>query len=161
MKRQISELEKAYFAGFFDGEGCVELRRVHTSYGIAAATNIAYVPTLELLRDIFGGSIHVLKKREHCKQVYGWGIMGKSAYEFLTAILPYLHEKRSQVELIVQYHGEIGLGVVGKHRHSGEKGRQEWYYRELKRLKTLEYAPGSVPDAPYSARPTEQLRLIE
>jgi len=69
----------------------------------------------------------------------------KETYAFIQAILPYTDE--------------MGIGPSG-HRPKYEKSRQEWYYQEFKRLKTIEYAPGSVPNT-FSGSMPEQLRLVE
>lgn len=162
MKKQISETEMAYFAGLFDGEGCVLLGKSQAGYGIQAHINITYIPNLERLRNIFGGSITLHKKRAaNHKQLYEWFISGRNVHDFLQTILPYLSEKKPQAELSIQYCEELGMGAIGGRRRSiYDKSRQEWYYKELKRLKTIEYYPGSTSDTAYRNNP-EQLRLVE
>src|SRR5229473_6023653 len=99
MKKQISEMEKAYFAGLFDGEGCVRINNNTHGYNLTVSLSITYVPILEIMRSAFGGSISIkTKKRPEHKQLYSWQIGGREAHNFIMSIHPYLHEKRPQTE---------------------------------------------------------------
>lgn len=75
---EISEKDKAYFAGFFDGEGCVRVdKAIHKlnnrySYSLAVSFGNTYVPTLYEMKKLFGGSIcledmELLKNRPSVK----------------------------------------------------------------------------------------------
>jgi hypothetical protein len=98
----------AYFAGFFDGEGCIQLCRTTARNriknpigGVTIGTTVVNTerPPLELMQSVFGGTIH--NKTKGYKSRYGayyWMIHGKKAAPFLAAILPYLIIKRDQAE---------------------------------------------------------------
>lgn len=158
MKGQISETEKAYFAGLFDGEGTVGIRKNNEGYRVEVGFGITYMPILEIMRDVFGGHITPHPKKANRKQLYEWDLGGRNAYDFLVVVRPYIHEKKPQVELAIQYCEEFGLGA-GIHRKKYEKVRQEWYYQESRRLKTVEYA--SAFNLDMLTNIPEQLRLVE
>jgi hypothetical protein len=160
--KQLNTTELAYIAGLFDGEGCVLLQKVRggQGYGLHLEIKITYVPTLEFIRDTYGGTLIVVKKRPPRKQAYGWYLHGKEVHNFLLAVLPYLREKKVQALLVDQYCKEIGVGH-SSHRIRSDKVKQEWYYKELQRLKTIEYAPGSTPATTIESPSIEQLRLVE
>lgn len=162
MKKQLSPTELAYFAGLFDGEGCVRIHGSRTTgYGIETSVTITYAPVLEKARDNFGGSIAVVRMRvDHWKQQYSWAIGSKNAYEFLKSILPYLDEKRPQAALAIEYYERFGN--LTNHRSRYEKAEQEKYYKRLQELKKVEYPPGSSPVVRNSKSKDEvsQLRLM-
>lgn len=96
----VNEVDKAYAAGFFDGEGHVEIRK-HTQ-GVTALNFQASASQndrqpLDWLRTLFGGKIY----RPHGNKrsnAYIWIVSGHSAYMFLDAILPYLMVKKEDAE---------------------------------------------------------------
>ncbi len=92
----------AYFAGIFDGEGCV--RVVKRYYNCHLIVTNSYKPILELFKQRFGGNIHKQWKEEN-KPVYYWYIQSKKAkLSCLIALLPHLIIKK-KVAL-------IGLGIT-------------------------------------------------
>lgn len=163
-QKQWTSTELAYIAGFIDGEGCIALDKSRGGVGftLSVHVDITYIPTLELLRDMFGGSIYVVKKRsESRKQQYSWQIRGRDAHNFILAILPYLREKKPQAIIANDYFRMFGSNG-NRHRLRSEKVSQEHYYRKLQELKKVEYMPGSsTMTKPEVDNLAEQLRLVD
>ncbi len=85
----INKLHPAYTAGFFYAEGYVRLRRCLPQVQIKQK----YKSVLQALQDVWGGQIYL---DSGC---YTWCIASKGAYTFLQIILPFLREKKNQVEM--------------------------------------------------------------
>jgi hypothetical protein len=107
----ISELPVAYFAGHFDGEGCIHGRsQVGKKSHVLTVQVCGYYE--ETVRDYcakWGGSVSCRAKGSsngssvsRC-DVYRWVAAGKNAISFLKDVLPYLREKRVQAELAVTW----------------------------------------------------------
>lgn len=90
------ELEKAYLAGFFDGEGCIWIGRsgvnkaARAYYSMQVSVGQKYRGILERYVDIWGGNITL---GSACPN---WRPPAKNAARFLKDLLPYLQEKRAQ-----------------------------------------------------------------
>lgn len=110
-------LPDSYFAGHFDGEGCVALRKgcIKTKGGrsrrqLHVAVRIAHRPILELYQRRFGGSIygpygpspsHSIKRY---KPMWQWSLFALGDCErFLQAIAPYTQEKHEQVKVSLEW----------------------------------------------------------
>jgi 3-dehydroquinate dehydratase len=64
------------------------------------------------------------------------------------AIYPYLREKKVQASVTIEYCQTVGIGKAGWHtRIKSEKVQQEWYYKKLRELKEVQYAPGQSPES--------------
>lgn len=97
-----SEIEKAYLAGHFDGEGCIRLRRSGKSVKIEIFVQAAYRPTLECYLKFFQGSLYSCQGTN--KPLYRWHLTGyHKALVFIKDLLPYSSEKRPQLEVAKEY----------------------------------------------------------
>lgn len=106
----MRKTDLAYFAGIFDGEGCISIKSTRTKYGQG---KISYSHSLEvsvgntnewLCRQLcfsFGGSVNSQKSTG--KPVWRWHIAAVKAKTFLIDILPYLKLKRPQAEIAIQF----------------------------------------------------------
>ena len=86
--------ELLYLAGFLDGEGCFETRRLSVSN--------TYLPALERLQRAFGGTIrdlHNKPRRDTERHCYQWYLGGQGYRDAIRDLLPYLHEKRAQAAM--------------------------------------------------------------
>lgn len=82
-------------AGFFDGEGCIQ---INTSLSI----NVAQVTPspLETLVALYGGKIATSpRSNPRHRTVYRWSVHGSDAAEALTMMLPYLQVKAEEARL--------------------------------------------------------------
>jgi hypothetical protein len=102
-------MDLAYFAGYFDGEGCVRLKKYPqkaggVQYYFGVSITNTYQPALERFVDAFGGKIYRSNKDSSKGRHAGmWELRGEAAERFLSAIIPFLQEKRAQAELALQF----------------------------------------------------------
>ena len=96
----------AYFAGLFDGEGCVAMylgKRGNSRY-VVTVSNTDRRP-LEKAISIWGGSLTCQKAatRKYAKaDVLRWHLYGRNAVQFLQDILPYTIIKTEQIQLYLE-----------------------------------------------------------
>ncbi len=98
--------EISYIAGFFDGEGCVRIKKAGHSnncfFVIAHLTN-TNLEILQKVKLLFGGSIRFQEEGRN-KRIYNWSLSCSEAVDFLRTLLPFLIEKREQAELALHFH---------------------------------------------------------
>lgn len=95
-----------YFAGFFDGEGCVGIYKIgrkiryrNPYYQLVVSITNTNLVILKIFKEKFGGYIVTLKKRkENHTQAYLWKIASIQAKDFLNKILPYSLLKSPQIK---------------------------------------------------------------
>lgn len=105
---EITELEKAYIAGFFDGEGSVIVRAaIHNNiinYELIISIGQNDTSVLRYIQQIFGGRIANPKYEfTRKKQTPDLRMEASKASFFLEMILPYLKVKRKQAELAIAF----------------------------------------------------------
>ena len=134
--RNISEVEAAYIAGFFDGEGCIHAvgngrRRIVITFAQRHAGILSYIHrTLGI-----GKLITHKSKRWGVSYRYRIDTMGE-AEEFIRAILPYSILKRRQLELGLEY---IGTGSwKGRQVPESVQSERRRIAREMKELKKID-----------------------
>lgn len=139
---ELTEQEKAYFAGFFDGEGSVIIykRKTPVNYpkregsrcgvGVTIPYRIHVTVTntnYAIVKDFkaaFGAACppyptsHSLKRKNH-RPAWKWFASCQKAAAFLRAVLPYLRVKRLEAEVALAMQDTIDRF---KHR-SHAKGR--------------------------------------
>lgn len=107
----MNEVDIAWAAGFFDGEGCIhvhirkarEHRRGYSYQLTTTAAQITPIP-LDKLKAIFGGKVYTLNSTGPNRRIcYQWYLGGRSAIEFLRTVLPYLTVKHDEAMLAIQY----------------------------------------------------------
>lgn len=99
----------AWAAGFIDGDGCFSLARygkkiAPTSRAVSiSAVNNSLAP-LEELQSLFGGSVRFSRKTAAGNDHWQWHLTGAPAIrEAITAMLPYLVEKKEIAEIVFAY----------------------------------------------------------
>lgn len=111
----------AYFAGHFDGEGCVMMNyvRKNTRPVLRLSVSGAHLPTLKLYQRRFGGSISKKPHPTHVKPQWQWHVSTvRVCLYFLRAIQPYAIEKREQINAAL---GFLNLRVtLSASSHSAE-----------------------------------------
>lgn len=135
----MTELQKAYAAGLFDGEGSVGVyshKEGHCT--LKASLGSINHNVVEMLRDWFGvghfWSWTDKKSRLHAMKVIG--TTGRNACKILRDILPYLHTKKRQAESALAFHSCPWRGRTGPPgRNEWQKRIDLWFCRESKRLK--------------------------
>jgi len=118
----------AYIAGFFDGEGCVRIKKASqggNSYYIWVAITNSNKAILDFVMNIFGGSVRQAEKTVN-KTVYHYLITSSEAIDMLKVLLSFLREKKQQAELAIFFH---------ENKEKLNSKSKEKYYNEMKRLK--------------------------
>jgi hypothetical protein len=142
----ISSEDLAYIAGIVDGEGCIHIvKRNPTyrckSYSYNVLLNISNTDddVLNWITTLIGvgnvNKINMENKPKYRKQMYQYQVASTRAIYFLKLILPYLHIKKEQALLAI----EFNLTHADK---KGRKGKskehfiqQEMYYTKMRKLK--------------------------
>ena len=146
----MTDIELAYFAGLFDGEGCIQIghnkpqkrkrTEQHTLNCKVAMTNKQAVNSYL----IFGGSVCVKQaslKNPNWKDQYVWAVNSNMALHFLEIILPYLKLKREEAQCGIEFQRFRTPSFFGKpgggrrYISQEELNKREWYRQELRRLK--------------------------
>lgn len=137
------ETDKAWAAGFFDGEGCIYLAKVKNHGGNllyelrVEAAQIDPLPIIKL-HEMFGGwkgkqTIKIGSKRD----VHKWKLSSLKAEYFLETVLPYLTTKRTQAVLGLEFRK-----LISRKNHimsSEQMTSRENIYIQLKELKRVEF----------------------
>lgn len=106
------QLEAAYFAGFFDGEGSVyaasrggrgRSANRRPSPTIAVCITNTNLEVLEWHRKLFGGSISAKRRKARWRQQYQWMLWARDAGRFLALIRPFLIVKADVVDAALEY----------------------------------------------------------
>lgn len=107
------QLSAEYIAGFFDGEGCVQIKnprhgpgRVHL---LSVSISNTYKPILEIIQRQYGGSL--LPNRRIAKGLTGWDLYwsARKAEIFLRDVYPYLVVKKEQVLFAFKFLETVSL----------------------------------------------------
>ena len=107
------ELEKAYWAGFIDGEGSIMISKHLNKDGFhkcptyqvrldVATTNKEIMEKLKSFAKCGWLTKRVFKK-ENQKDAFYWGCKADKAINFLKELLPYIKLKRKQIELVIEF----------------------------------------------------------
>ena len=122
----------AYAAGFFDGEGNITIatNRAHPRahnlvYNMRIGASQNDPAPLFWLRDRWGGSVNIIKRREITGHLPGhiWGCFSRQAAAFLKDVLPYLKVKRDRANLAIAFQETVF--------QCGREGHTADYYSAL------------------------------
>lgn len=98
----VSATNKAYLAGYFDGEGAVMVkvtqRKTMESVTVNVAASQKYGTGLELFKQYYKGNVYGPFKGD----VYMWKANGWEAYKFLQEVLPWLTVKKPKAIAAIQ-----------------------------------------------------------
>ena len=105
------EIMLAYTAGFFDGEGSINLLKSvrknrplkNPEYSLTVAMGQKDGATLDWMKDNFGGNVYLVKR----DGTFFWALGNRQAAEFLRKILPYLQYKKPQAKAGIRYYDEL------------------------------------------------------
>jgi len=137
----LDATEWAYIAGFFDGEGCVQLR--FNGYRGRRFVSRSPRPYLELslgqtkedalywMQEMIGGRVHFTdaKKRPRrkdgglCRPFWVWRVSGAQALGIMKEMLPHLRVKVDEVELGIAFQEKVGR----PHRRLTDSELSEFY----------------------------------
>lgn len=118
------ELEKAYLAGFFDGEGCIWIN-CSGNYQLQICVTQKYQAVLRRYVNLWGGKIY--PNANKCQR---WMPGSRAVEKVLRDLLPYLYEKKAQAILALVF-------LRRKKRKQLSRTQQFYCYRALKALKRI------------------------
>lgn len=103
----MNKLTLSYLAGFFDGEGSINITtRNRKHYAIEHTLTIAIGQkdgkTLDWIKDMVGGNISLVKRDKS----YFWYCSNRKAYEVLKTLIPYLKYKKPQAVLALRFYDD-------------------------------------------------------
>ena len=113
----VTELDKAYLAGFIDGEGCIVVSSFSNknaksrSYRSMLIISQGIESPMKRLRDLWGVGHIICQKNTGFgnSPKYVWNIYSKDAYYVLSQVLPYLVIKKVQAEKILELQKHIDI----------------------------------------------------
>jgi len=98
----MSKIDFAYLAGFFDGEGCIQI--TGDKYVLHCGITNTNKWVLELFRFNFSGSVAKKQTYQPNQQpLFRWFCSSTTARVFLETLLPYLKIKRAQAEVAIKF----------------------------------------------------------
>jgi hypothetical protein len=87
-----------YFAGHFDGEGCLDMCRHNNGWRLRAAVKVCHLPVLDYYKATFGGIIRECSSGAKNKTLWDWSLHNQAQLlAFLEAIAPFSLEKKMQI----------------------------------------------------------------
>lgn len=137
-----SELEKAYVAGLFDGEGSVYITLHRSKWcrrkqrmDLCCSLNLTNRRTIDYLASIFPSTIVVEpSRRSNRRTTYRWRLYSKRACDFLREIYPYMVLKKNQADVAFKFRD------IQEKQRGKELTEEMWnqyldFYNQLKELK--------------------------
>ncbi len=124
----MTEVQIAYLAGFFDGEGTIGIYTDNGSrYVVRISLSNTSKESVYLFKQYFGGCVFTQKRNEQkptWRTVYRWQIGNTQADRFFEIITPYLRLKYRQAKLAIQFRARRNpLERLGKKRRLDEADR--------------------------------------
>jgi hypothetical protein len=99
-----SDVEIAYVAGFFDGEGCVYLNTRKNGRAILRIkVSQKDRRPLDLLQERFGGSVCVSRNRKTGNECWSWSLSTAQAERFVRMVQPFCLVKAEAIAIALEY----------------------------------------------------------
>lgn len=114
---RLNEKEAIYAAGFFDGEGCVQIGPGgHSPFILWVRITNTDLSVLKWFSERLGGSINVQTppkngRIKQAKPCWFWRLYSANAASFLETILPYMIVKLEQARLAVEFQKRVVNGT--------------------------------------------------
>lgn len=127
-----------YWAGLFDGEGCVLISFGRGRYHqMVVEIQMTDKEPMYLIQSQYGGSVKIKdnSKRNNRKTTYHWTITSSAAVPFLESILPYSIVKRQQIIVALDFQSRM---FPGSHTRWEQLDEEEIEIRQKFRLKLQE-----------------------
>lgn len=101
--RGLTALGLAWMAGFFDGEGCICIRRNGRGYSLLVQITQT-VNVFRPFKEAFGGGITEWQpKQPRCRRLWDWRATGAEAASFLRLIRPFLVVKQQEADIALEF----------------------------------------------------------
>lgn len=135
----LSETDKAYLAGLFDGDGYVGIRKGHTPRGATYwsltmnITNTVRAP-MDKYRELTNvGVVYRADGGNSVTPAYRWAVCSKEAERLLREIIPYLQIKSEQASLAIEFRSKSPVRLGGRISIEEAKRRDD-IWMAIKRL---------------------------
>lgn len=93
-----------YFAGHFDGEGCLYMHRQNNGWRLVATVSACHYPVLEYYKATFGGMLREVTRGAKNKTLWSWSLHNQQQLlAFLEAIEPFSLEKKPQIVVGIEW----------------------------------------------------------
>jgi hypothetical protein len=98
----VAPTELAYFAGYFDGDGSVDLRQHSSTWHLAIAFNQTRFEALLRMHAVYGGNLRFCQKQLPRRHQLKWSLTKREAVlAFLRDVQPHVIEKTREVNLLL------------------------------------------------------------
>ena len=99
-----SETEKAWFAGFLDGEGYIQISQYKGWYTLIVRISNLHLPTLLKIKALWGkGAVKLVPNAPTHGPFWRWHVKANQALEILEDVFPYLVTKRAEAETAIAF----------------------------------------------------------
>lgn len=146
------EIDMAYMAGFFDGEGCIHLGRYRKGKSSASLTIILVQKESEpivLASELWPqGKITVAHRNQEQnkgKSYWQFKLHGKAAADALAEMFPYLRGKRDQAKLAIDYQDTLNAFKGGNWSKWWTPEMVEYRNRVAQELSDMKRTDSSAP----------------
>lgn len=110
----MGKFDLAYFAGFFDGEGCISIATQRSewkdkpikNYRLECVVGSTNHWIIELMKFQFGGAVYCDRRDNHPvshRPFWRWMICSKQALAFLREVYPYLRLKKPEADIAIKW----------------------------------------------------------
>jgi len=131
--------ETAYLAGFFDGEGCIQINKGSLRLAVCQLNP----EPLKMFQARYGGQIYHRASGPTTRFAYVWNVMATGTSAALRELLPHLVVKREEAETAIAY-----LDTFDGYTRGGVPDGVRFHRAELadrlKFLKARDYAPNTL-----------------
>ena len=167
MKADLTIAERAFLAGFLDGDGCISITKQNRKdtptpeYSLSVIFTQAQREMLERWRQRTGyGRVYHCRSTgqiKATKPMYHWRITAKQAERILCLMIPYLDIKHAQAETALEFRKTFGTQGGDGYRYLTPRATLDVREQCLRRLQDLKR--GEAEEITWPERP-EQLSLM-
>lgn len=122
------DTDAIYFAGYFDGEGCIRINRrergKYLEHSVFITVGQKEGATLDWVSETFGGRVYQIKRDNS----YVWTATNRIAYKVLHRITPFLKYKKPQAVIALSFYDNL---VQGSFVSAEEKDRRNGLAQQL------------------------------
>lgn len=139
---EVAELDKAWLAGFLDGEGCFQVVFVNgKNIGVKISITHTSLSIIKYIHKLYGGDFTVKEyyKTTHpnWKPSVYYRISCKGAMKMLIDIYPYLKLKKPQADLMIKCDKTIHLPNGQRLMHNSRMKERDINGKFTKRMRNL------------------------
>lgn len=132
--------DRVWFAGFFDGEGCVHIRNPipsHPGWVLSIALANSGMDALRYAHGVMGGLLAARpRQKPHYRDQLRWSACCDEALAVLLAIRPFLRVKHLQADLGIEFQQRIRQDSFG-YRHPMPESEREWRRAQSEKMSRL------------------------